>query len=115
MGGNLHPHPFLLGIRSEGSRILGRVHGSGRAATGNQAASWEEAQRPGASRTGRRQTGWLGRVLYSVGHSASGGLDAMHGSGPWWEPILPHILSILNLSDHQSQCWVSKTRCLLAQ
>lgn len=44
--------PFLLGVRSEGSRVLGRVHGPGRAATGNQAASWEEAQRPGTSRTG---------------------------------------------------------------
>lgn len=28
-------------------------------------------------------------MLHAIGHSASGGLVAMHGSGPWWKTILP--------------------------
>lgn len=58
------------------------MHGSRRVVTGNQAATQRKPRDPVTTGQGRRQIGWLGRVCHSIGHSTSGGLAAMHGSGP---------------------------------
>lgn len=77
---HISPSCWVSGLRDARAWVGCMGQGGKSLATRQQQ---REPRDPVTTGQGRRQIGWLGGVSRSIGHSTSGGLAAMHGSGPW--------------------------------